>query len=121
MGRPRRDHRLAMIDIEKKESTRQLVEALLNYIDAAVEARLSGSPSARDMVEKYGEIISRTAAAELLHVTPKTITQMVNDKRLNGSAGGISVRSIARYIDEGKPSAVSFKRYGWPSQGGRFA
>lgn len=112
-----RSPQMTIFDMKKIESTKALVNALVGYIDLAIEERIGGSPSARELIAEHGEMIGRQQAAEMLNVTPKTISCMVKDGRLRGTPTGISVRSIARYIDEGRPSLTYFKRYGWPSAG----
>lgn len=64
------------------------------------------SPSEAVMVAEYGETVTRTQAADILGVTPQTISAMQADGRLSG---GVSMRSIARFMDDGKPSAKKVK------------
>ena len=69
------------------------------------------SPSEQLMVQQYGETMSRTQAAELLGITPQTVTAMRQDGRLSGgSRQGVSTRAVARYLDGDKPSAQRIKR-----------
>jgi len=87
-----------------------LEKAIRAIVDQAIEERLGGSPSAGAMVAEYGEMVGRGKAAELLNVSAGTITAMCKDGRLNGTPLGVCVRSIAKYLDDGRPTAQSVKR-----------
>lgn len=58
------------------------------------EARLN------DMLERYGEVCTRTVAARILGRSTRTITVMIQDGRISTACGGemVDVRSIAAYI-----------------------
>ena len=53
-----------------------------------------------DMVERYGEVCTRTKAAQILSRSVNTVNAMIRDGRLNPACGGtmVDVRSIASYI-----------------------
>lgn len=54
-----------------------------------------------DMLDRYGECVSKAEAARILHRTQVTITNMLKDGRLRRACRGtmVDVRSIAEYID----------------------
>lgn len=80
-------------------------------MEEQIREMYGASPSEQSMVAQYGETMSRTQAAELLGITPQTITAMRQDGRLSGgSRQGVSTRSVARYLDGDKPSAQRMKR-----------
>ena len=53
-----------------------------------------------DMLERYGEVCTRTAAARILGCSVGKIAAMIKDGRLALACGGqmVDVRSIAAYI-----------------------
>jgi hypothetical protein len=53
-----------------------------------------------DMLERYGEVCTRVAAARILGCSTGKIKNMLYDGRLETACGGtmVDVRSIARYI-----------------------
>ena len=53
-----------------------------------------------DMLERYGEVCTRVAAARILGCSTGKIKNMLKDGRLDTACGGtmVDVRSIARYI-----------------------
>lgn len=53
-----------------------------------------------DMLERYGEVCTRTAAAKILGRSARTISAMLADGRLETACGGdmVDVRSVAAYI-----------------------
>ena len=53
-----------------------------------------------DMLERYGEVCTRVAAARILGCSTGKIKNMINDGRLVLACGGemVDVRSIAAYI-----------------------
>lgn len=53
-----------------------------------------------DMLERYGEVCTRTMAARILGRSTRTITVMIQDGRISTACGGemVDVRSIAAYI-----------------------
>lgn len=53
-----------------------------------------------DMLERYGEVCTRVAAARILGCSTGKIKSMLQDGRLALACGGtmVDVRSIARYI-----------------------
>ena len=84
---------------------------LMGIIDRAIEARLGDYRSREDaMVAMHGEAVTFKRAAELLNVTPKTISNMVADGRLQGADRLVSVRSIADWMVQGSPNAHLHKR-----------
>lgn len=54
------------------------------------------------MVDRYGEVCTRSAAARILGREARTVTKMIEDGRLEAACAGsmVDVRSIARYIQE---------------------
>ena len=59
-----------------------------------------------DMLERYGEVCTKTTAARILGRCPQTITAMLADGRLETACAGtmVDVRSIAAYIEQ--PRAI---------------
>lgn len=57
-----------------------------------------------DMLERYGEVCTRTAAARILGCSTGKIRGMLTDGRLDDACGGtmVDVRSIAAYIMQPK-------------------
>ena len=55
-----------------------------------------------DMLERYGEVCTKTMAAKILGRTPKTVSVMLEDGRLESACAGtmVDVRSIAKYITQ---------------------
>ena len=53
-----------------------------------------------ELVDKYGEVCTKTRAAKILSRTPNTINAMLRDGRLDDACGGtmVDVRSIARFM-----------------------
>lgn len=56
------------------------------------------------MVQMYGEVCTRAAAARILGRNVKTLGNMIDDGRIDEACGGtmVDVRSIARYITQPK-------------------
>lgn len=54
------------------------------------------------MVRTYGEVCTRAEASRILSRTPKTISLMLADGRIEEACAGsmVDVRSIARYISQ---------------------
>ena len=54
-----------------------------------------------DMLERYGEVCTRVAAARILGCSTGKIKNMLRDGRLETACGGtmVDVRSIAEYIE----------------------
>lgn len=95
---------------------RDLTSAINGYIEVMLDIHMGYHPSAREMIAKHGLSVDRQEAASLLNVSPKTITAMVRDGRLRGTSTGVLTESIAKYIDEGRPTAQYYSKYGWPSE-----
>lgn len=57
-----------------------------------------------DMLERYGEVCTRTGAARILGCSTGKIKNMIADGRLALACGGtmVDVRSIAAYIEQPK-------------------
>ena len=55
-----------------------------------------------DMLERYGEVCTRKAAAHILGCSTGKIKYMIGDGRLSLACGGemVDVRSIAAYIEQ---------------------
>lgn len=55
-----------------------------------------------DMLERYGEVCTRVAAARILGCSTGKIKNMLKDGRLETACGGtmVDVRGIARYITQ---------------------
>ena len=55
-----------------------------------------------DMLERYGEVCTRVAAARILGCSTGKIKSMLHDGRLETACGGtmVDVRSIAAYITQ---------------------
>lgn len=53
-----------------------------------------------DMLERYGEVCTKTEAARILGRSPRTVRVMLDDGRLEYACAGemVDVRSIAAYI-----------------------
>ncbi|MBO7669703.1 MAG: hypothetical protein J6S60_03850 [Oscillospiraceae bacterium] len=53
-----------------------------------------------DMLERYGEVVTKTRAARILGRSPSGIRNMIADGRLDAACGGtmVDVRSIAAYV-----------------------
>ena len=53
-----------------------------------------------DMVTRYGEVVPKVVAGKILHRSPLTIRNMLDDGRLQSACAGtmVDVRSIADYI-----------------------
>ena len=73
-------------------------------------AQVYESPRARAMTMEYGEWMDKTTARNILGVSPGTICAMCKDGRLDGTRYMVSVRSIAKYLDNDRPTAQSVKR-----------
>lgn len=58
------------------------------------------------LVNRYGEYVDKTQAAQILNVTRATVYAMLEDGRIVGACSGkrVSVRSIARYMASPKSS-----------------
>lgn len=71
---------------------------MMNRTEITAEARMD------DMLERYGEVCKRTAAARILGCSTGKVTAMLKDGRLDFACGGgmVDVRSIARYICQPK-------------------
>ena len=69
-----------------------------------------------DMLERYGEVCTRVAAARILGCSTGKIKNMLKDGRLETACGGtmVDVRSIAKYIAQPRQSdeAVRQRRMG---------
>lgn len=100
------------------EAAKKLALAIDEYMEQVFSERMNGSITEQRMVAEYGEMIGRGEAAKLLGVSPGTVTAMCRDTRLSGTPLGVSVRSIARYIDEGRPSSQKVKRMRAQKNGG---
>ena len=59
-----------------------------------------------DMLERYGEVCTRVAAARILGCSTGKIKCMLHDGRLETACGGtmVDVRSIVEYIVQPRPS-----------------
>lgn len=55
-----------------------------------------------DILERYGEVCTKTEAARILGRSPRTVRTMLNDGRLELACAGtmVDVRSIAGYIQQ---------------------
>ena len=55
-----------------------------------------------DMLERYGEVCTRVAAARILGCSTGKVKSMIQDGRLALACGGemVDVRSIAAYIEQ---------------------
>jgi len=93
------------------DADRQELGAMVEQmLDAWWARKMRISASEHDMVSEHGEAVSHRQAAEILGVTAPTITAMLRDGRLTGSSKHVSVRSIAKHLDAGRPSAQKVKR-----------
>lgn len=54
-----------------------------------------------DMLDRYGEAVSKVKAGRILDVCDQTIVRMLEDGRLASCCAGtkVDVRSIAKYLD----------------------
>jgi hypothetical protein len=59
-----------------------------------------------DMLERYGEVCTRVAAAKILGCSTGKIKSMLHDGRLETACGGtmVDVRSISEYIVQPRQS-----------------
>ena len=64
----------------------------------------------RDILARYGEVCQQKVAAEILDVTPKTISRWIEEGRLKVIGSKVDVRSICAYLDSGIPKGQSVKR-----------
>lgn len=64
----------------------------------------------RDILARYGEVCQQKVAAEILDVTPKTISRWIEEGRLKVIGSKVDVRSICTYLDSGIPKGQSVKR-----------
>lgn len=87
-----------------------LAAAIDELITARIREMIGGTETEQQLVQKYGEVISRGEAAKLLGVNANTITAMCRDGRLRGTPLGVIVRSISAYLDDGRPSAQRVKK-----------
>ena len=71
---------------------------MIYQTEPTAEARMN------DMLESYGEVCKRSAAARILGCSTGKIAAMLKDGRLDTACGGnmVDVRSIARYICQPK-------------------
>ena len=62
-----------------------------------------------DMLERYGEVCTKTQAARILGRSPRTVHAMLDDGRLATACAGtmVDVRSIAEYIQQ--PQKADFE------------
>lgn len=88
------------------EMQTQMADLIIKMTQEAVREEVGTCELEHEMVNQYGECVSRDKAAQILGVTPKTISEMQRDGRLGA---GVSVRLIARYMNDGKPSAKKIK------------
>lgn len=59
-----------------------------------------------DMIDRYGEVCQQKKAAQILGVTPRTISRMMDDGRLRRVGMHVDVRSICQYIEN--PTQLDF-------------
>ena len=64
----------------------------------------------RDILARYGEVCQQKVAAEILDVTPKTISRWIEEGRLKVIGSKVDVRSICAYLDSGISKGQSVKR-----------
>ena len=64
------------------------------------------------MVQMYGEVCTKAAAARILGRNIKTLGGMIADGRIDEACGGtmVDVRSIARYITQPKQEDFEAKK-----------
>lgn len=64
------------------------------------------------MVDRYGEVCTRAAAARILGRSANTIRNMIEDGRIDAACGGtmVDVRSIARYIAQPEKSEFEARK-----------
>lgn len=65
------------------------------------------------MVQQYGEVCTKAAAARILGRTAPTLNQMLADGRLEYACAGtmVDVRSIAAYIAQPKQADFEAKKH----------
>ena len=70
------------------------------HISEKGENHMSEQERTNDMLDRYGEVCTRTVAAKILGRSARTITAMLQDGRIQTACGGtmVDVRSIAAYI-----------------------
>lgn len=84
----------------------QAFEALMSLWWAA---HMGISPTEQALVEEHGEVVDYSQAMAMLGKSAPTISAMCKDGRLQGGGGVVYTRSIAKYMDDGRPSAQKVK------------
>jgi len=87
-----------------------LERVVREVVENVIDERMGSSPMVREMVDQYGETVTNAEAAKMLGVHVNTVANMKKDGRLSGSSFIVSVRSIAKYLEAGRPSAQSVRK-----------
>ena len=88
----------------------ELERVVREVVEQVLDERLGSSPMVREMVDQYGEAVTNAEAADMLSVCSKTILTMKKDGRLSGPGMVVSVRSIAKFLEAGRPSAQRVRK-----------
>ena len=89
------DFEMRMEDLERR--LQALEDRTRRFVWSREEERTRRE---KELVDRYGEHVDKTTAAQILGVTRQTVYAMLADGRIDGAFGGkhVDVRSIARYI-----------------------
>lgn len=90
------DNELTMARLEDMEKRIMALEGRLH----SALWRDNKTVKEEQLVNKYGEFVDKTQAAQILSVTRATVYAMLADGRITGACEGrrVSVRSIAGYL-----------------------
>ena len=91
-----------------------VIEATVQFQRAELEKILENIASVRyaSMVQKYGEVCTKTTAGKILSCSLQTINAMLKDGRLKEACVGrrVDVRSIANYIEKSSGQRLPQRR-----------
>lgn len=90
---------------QEQASYIRLGQAAEAFLAAWWEMHMGISPTEQALVEEHGEVVDYSQAMAMLGKSAPTISTMCKDGRLQGGGGVVYTRSIAKYMDAGRPSA----------------